>query len=667
MENAIARPWDEGMAWEHGNPHMVDIPGVGVVYDSCTMSRPLADLRLEETSGLGISDANVQAFVNDAYAHSRLYFDSSVAFCANCRIMYISIMSLPFIAIDPGTMNWRFTDMQDIQCMYYAVSLQENRQNWKSAMNNALDALELSMEKADESVNGARSELDVLERAGLCDDDYAWQPHDACTNISEAISIIDSGTYEGTYGKYNILQVYRHNISEAVWEDVPNMALYYPAMEILWAEDGVANTFEALAENGKNAKMEAEGIYRQYESGADAARQYAEEKYDELEENKPEKIDAAVALSSPDASRIGTIAERYETITDEKENADKAYGSAKGMFADEWMQGYLKFATIGVSSSKESYEAIEANIDLLLEDAQQVVDNARSDAEDKINEAASRETTIGSAGKEKLEDARNAFEKGDRAAALGDKYVYYMEAAGLAAAALGEKSFAQESDVQLKIAEIEDLLNRAEGDGINIAGEKAELEMLKNNRELPDIISRLDSLKARIVGKAKIIFGGLEEQREELLQKLRLADADDLIVQMQDAERGIIVNGRVDYGNGLGRLAWLRSEYESIEEQLEGDFEAMNDVVANSIVTDVSLVVGKVRIDGPTDITLNALFKNTNDYAGEDVEVSVPLPGKFQFDYFDITEGAEDVSGLSSGGSELLITLISLGPYETKS
>jgi len=664
----INRPWNEGTLWEHGNSYISDIPLIGVVYNPCIMSKPLLDMDLQAVKLLNISDDAVEKKVSDAYTYSRLYTGAASEMCDRCNAYYISVGPLPVIVIDRDSLEWRFVEFEDIHCVYYALSFEEQRKNWKSAMDNALDALELSIEKSDEKVEKAREVFSDLEHAGICDEDYRWKPNDACSNLSVAVAIVNNGTLEGSYGKINILHNYYHILNDQLWNDLPNTTLYYPMMELVWGRDGILETYDALIKAGEDAKIEAVDIYNRYKYDVENVKESVDKGYSDLKKEQLEKIDVPVAQEEEiNLLSRGTIAERYEILTDEKENAEKLYEYSKHVFSDKEMEGYLKYSTMNMSAAKERYEFLEQAMDLLLEDARKVVEDARREAQEKINSAESRESVMGSAGKEMLKNAKNEFEKGEQATSLGSKYSYYIKAAQFASAAVLEKSFEQEADIQVRITEIEDLLKRAEQDGINVASERAELEMLSNNRDIPNILSRLDSLKKRIIEKASIVYGDLENQHTQLLERLELAGAEDLLEEMREAEAGLFVDGKIDYEKALGKLRWLRSKYDSIEEKLEEDLDALNKLVANSIITDTSLIIDKVKIDEPTKFSLNILLRNTKDYSGEDVTVSVDISEKFNFGYSDITEGREDISGLQAQANRLLITLKSIGPYETKS
>lgn len=657
FSNYIERPWEDNY-WRAENEYLVPcesgVIGVArifgysgtVYYYYPVMDDSLEELRLDETKELIRGKEILDVEENIDNARSGL-----------------------------ETAERMRDGMQSVDLVYYIITDQPHicleaagyGDAWINTMDKSMDALELSIEDAQNSVDAAEDEYEKIMHTGICDEGYTWAPADACDDIVSAGTIMESGSIEGDYGKINLLYEYAGTLNEELDNDAPNTTLYYPIMELVWGEEGIIVLFNDAADASKTAREAAGGIYDSYKDQADTAKKHAEESFSELKSHNPEKITVPVAMDTVDETRIGTIKERYGTIEDEKDDIERTYDDAEDMFSNTWTQGYLKEATIGMSYAKDSYDSLADRMEVLLEDAGTVVDDAREEAQDAIDEAEAKESTMGTSGKENLDAARDAFEDGEKSSKLGDQYEDYVEALTYARLAAGDKSYYEEQEINLKIAEVRELISKAETDDIDVTSEEEELDLLEDNKDLPDIMQRLDSLKNRIIGKAEMQYLYLQDEHDELYEMLSTAEADGLLDDMETAETGIVFSGIVNYGKGLGRLKELASDYEQIREDFEENLEDMNDLVANSIVTDASLVMGKVNIDEPTDLTLNVLFVNKKDYAGTDVEVRVEVPGKFKFDYFDITKGTEDVVGLSASGYRLDIMLGSIDAFETKS
>ncbi len=666
VENKINRPWKEAL-WERNNQHIyVDFLVFGTLYDPCYMDKTLMDLDMGKVGELGIADEGIAKSVDGARLYARLFLDSSSDLCAACTDIHICAGPVCLALESDNWLAFRLTGVDEVLgCIYSITYMNEYGTNWKSTMDNALDALEKSLDAADESVEATMTTYAEMRYMGICDEDYSREPRNACLNISYAVSVIESKDTEVNYEKYNLLLDYESNISDEVWNDIPDMSLYYPAMELVWSGDGIVATFDLLNEQGQTAISDAENIYKTMKSETDSLKKPFDTEFGKLENQRLDLITESVLLEGVEGARMATIADRYAQLEKEKEDAENAYDDAVNAYSAK-TQSYLKYATDNMSLAKTMYADLGDKAVLLLDDTEGMVESLKAEAEGKINKARSEAESLGITNRQ-LEEAEAEFAAGNSARYLGEKYVHYARANELAETASGDWTLSDAAEIQSLIYELDDLIERAEGDGLNVAGEKGELDLLKRNTGSEDILIRLDALKQGILAKAKMVYGDLETTRALLLEKLMLADAEDLLDDMRAAEAGIVFNGRIDYENGLGRLSGLRTAYEEIEDEAEAEPEIDNAAVSKSIVTDVSLVIGKVKIDEPTDVSLNILFKNTRDYWGEDVEVAVPLPGDFGFDYFDITEGADEVTGLKTQRNTLYVVLRFVDSHDTKS
>jgi hypothetical protein len=730
VENRINRPWNESLTWEQNNPfvtfysfeQILDSPTCITNPASCSalylksylyenvplydyqMNYSLETLDLDSSAKLGsipdeISEKielakenqvegseKIKAAEDDIYrALGEIPGEAVGGFVGGCTVGALALMgvgtvTLPVVGTVAGSLvgcigggligaiGTTLIGSADAfaSSLNAMEALYEYGNYWKATMDYALDALEMSLDEADNSVNNLIVTYNEMQGTGICDEDYSWEPRDACLDISTAITAIETGDTEVNYGKYNTLLGYGSNISEEVYNHVPDMSLYYPAMELVWADDGVVATFDSLDEHGKDAIEEADRIYADTKTEADDSKTLFDEKFSGLEDERLDLIMDSTILEELGQERMkGSIAERYSSIQEQKEEAEKAYADAQSSYNFR-EHGYLKYATNNISAANSLYESLNEEIDLLEEDAKDLVSDLKLEAQQEINSASARLASLGITDYQ-LDEAESELAAGNSADSLGERYVHYANAKQLASIAAGEWTLSDAVEVQSLIYEIESLIERAETDGLNVAGEKGELELLKSNTGSADIMLRLTSLKNGIISKAGIVYGDLETKRRILLDKLTLAGEDELIGRMQTAEVGIVFNNMINYEYGLGKLGALRATYDGIEEELEADPEIDAKAVSAGIVTDVSLAIDRVKIDEPTDVLLNIIFKNTRDYWGEDVEVAVPLSGDFQFDYFDITEGAEEVTGLRTERNVMYITLGFVDSYDMKS
>ncbi len=730
VENKIDRPWNESLSWEQNNP-FVTFYSFEQIWNSPTcitnpalcsleylaafmhgnvplynpqMNYSLQTLDLERTSSIsGIPDeisdkvelaldAQAESAAELSYAESEVNRalgeipgEAAGGFIGGCvvggvALGSVSSVAIPVIGAVPGSLVGcvgggiigalgttiagsadAFTaSLKSMDALFHYGNY------WKATMNYALDGLEMSLDEADKSVNNLIVTHDDMQETGICDEDYSWEPRNACMNISAAITAIETGDTDVNYGKYNTLLDYGSNISNEVDNYIPDMGLYYPAMELVWADDGIVSIFNSLNEQGENALEEADEIYTDMKTRTESLKISFDGKFAELEDERLDLIMESTVLEELEQERMkGSIAERYSSIENDREEAGKAYADARNSYNFR-KQGYLKYATNNISTAESLYENLNGEIGLLEDDAKDLVSDLKSEAQQEINSAKARLDSLGIESYQ-LEEAKAELVAGNTADSLGEKYVHYANAKQLASVAAGEWTLSDAAEMQSLISEIESLIQRAKDDGLNVAGEEGELKVLKKNTGSPDIMLRLNSLKNGIINKARIVYGDLETKRRILLDKLTLAGEEELIDRMQMAEVGIVFNNMINYEYGLGELNTLRTTYDEIEGELEADPGIDAKAVSAGIVTDVSLVINRVKIDEPTDVSLNILFKNTRDYWGEDVEIAVPLSGDFQFDYFDITESAEEVTGLRIERSTMYVTLGFVDSYDMKS
>ena len=241
-----------------------------------------------------------------------------------------------------------------------------------------------------------------------------------------------------------------------------------------------------------------------------------------------------------------------------------------------------------------------------------------------------------------------------------------MKAIALAKGAMPTKTSEYNMEYQKTIAELEDLLNRAAQDGVSVADLKAELEFIKTTRpanEMEYLAEIKKELERRIASK----YSELEKKRTELFEKLKAANATDLIEKMKSAEFGIVgPNGEINWLDAVGKLRTLSNSYDSIETSLESDLDKRNAMIANQLVISPSLVLPPVNIDQATPFTYIVSIYNPKNYGGNEITISVPLEGEFRLNYVDIKDGADGVLGVNTVLKTAKITLASIGAFEKK-
>jgi len=679
--NETSRPWHD-VFWERTQyPYIavlsIDYPVYiyfGTVYTPA-MEKTIKDLQLDEVVKLKTNGTATQKAIDakskaDAYLQENDFIKECFGSCYAARefLSYEAALCITetwrrnYIGwIEQGT-TW-------VSCRLRGplIELVDLRTKWQEAMDAAMDALEESKKIADGTVSAAEKQYKLLEYAGLCEPAYTYEGASECKKMKTAFGIIQSGQQEAKYGQVNRLKADIVKLNEQLVENA-NASLYPKIMATIWDDTGIVATFSELEREGGRAKERAEMQYSNYASEADDNRFYAEQSYDRAKKQKPEKIKEAATMQDFEIGRIGTIAERWAALEDKKEEADYRYNNAKNAYGNK-VKNYLLTGISGMQKAGQNYILVKNESEKIIEDAEGIVSEKRENASEKIEEAKKLMENLGYGEQqinEKLKDARKAFADGENADALGDKYEYYAKAIYLAAGVAPTKNSDYEKDYVASVAAIEELLKNAEKDGVSVADLKEELEFIKNTRPQNEL-GLLTEIKEELETRIKNQFYGLQNKRKELIERLYAANAADLINELEGAENGVVgPDGTIDWLSAAGKLRQLKGRYDAIAEKLESDIEKRNDAIANQLITDGSLILGRVKIDQPTQVNYILTITNPKPYEGKEVAVKVPLEGEFRLSYVDIKEGNEDVLAVQTTSKTMTITLKSIDGFERK-
>ncbi len=540
---------------------------------------------------------------------------------------------------------------------------------WMEAVDYALNAMELSFDKADDKIDDCNDIYDDLKKKGVCDEEYAWSPRDACVKMKNAFTTIESGDSSTcSYGQWNMALSFLDELKNESQQHPPNMRDYPTMMELLWQNStGFIPMMSELINDGENASEDAENIYDSYIGDAGEYKVTADGKYNEMNSNELSKITESLTMYEIDEEGFGSIAERFSDFEESRSEAGDSYNNAQTMHGSTRQQSYLRLATESASEAESIYEELADEADGLLEDAEEVVDEKRSQAQAVLNQAASlaENDPRNTRANQYYRMALNYFNAGENTDILGRKYENYARAESYAWMALGEKG-AFENETSSLITQLEDLLRRAEIDEINVATEQEMLSYLKSMQGERDISGDLQSLISSVLNKADIKYGHLLDVREELLGNITASEdcGADLRTTMENAERGIISGERIDYMNGVGRLSGLELDYEEVAIELSLCEER---ILSNSLITSSSLIVERVKIDGTTNAVLTVLITNPTYRSGQNVPVEIVLDAPLQLLYSDVKDGSEYLANVLVEGNVLILTLDEVKPYRTYS
>ncbi|MFH1222220.1 MAG: hypothetical protein V1492_03995 [Candidatus Micrarchaeota archaeon] len=660
--NEIERPWNE-KTWELMQPDIQQVLPDLIIYGP-KMNSSIAELHLQDVQQLGINDGKVAAEVMTAKTKSAdyLYSNDRMYHCTGRKM----IGQPPILVGEEqnGVIVWKIAGPDDyleaIDCTWEIFQIGELRSQWKTAMDSAMTALEDSNDAARNSVAAAGSSYEKLNYSGVCDPAYSWNDKNPCAELQTAFNVVDSRAEESGYGKINLLQKNIYLLNDKLRNEEANTSLYYNSMQLVWAEDGIVETFGALKQQADSAQQKAEAKYAQLRSDVDMAKKDATASYATVANEGLENIDEAVVTEGFQSESIGTLAERYAQLNSNKKQADNQQQAAATAYNIR-ARSYLLVATTGMQDAKNSYEKLAA-AEKLLADAQIVVETKKQQAQREIEKARSALSSQGFGEDkiaEKLSEANAAFTAAN-SGSLGSRYGRYKQAAELAKAAVGRTTAADELAVKTLAADISDLLARAQRDNIYIVDLKTSYDYVQQDNP-PDALSRLEQIKAEIQNRAALKYSYLEKKRTGLLTALNAA----MLQEMQTAERGIVSNGAIDYAAGLGRLAVLDGKYDDLAEQLQNDKKLANDAVANQLLVETALVAGPVPLDQATNVAFVITIRNLKNIQGNEIEISVPLEGDFKFGYSDL-QGAAGILNVKTEGKTLRITFASVAPFERK-
>jgi hypothetical protein len=540
---------------------------------------------------------------------------------------------------------------------------------WESTMSNSTDALTSSMNKVEKNYSELRRSFDELNQSGLCDDDYTRAGHKECLEVRAAIISIESGSTEGSYGKYNVVKKQVEGIQNEVYNSRPNIINYSITMNMIWNDSGVLDTLDSLNKKAKLSMELAEKEFNNTKGDTEFYKGKVENQWEDIADEELKKITSAVTVSGTiGAVASGTIAERYESLNSEKEEAENNYTSAINYRTKTTWQGYLKHAITTMRSANESYGVLYLSLPILKTDAQTVVNAQKSEAQDKIEEAQKivSEGVTSDYVRTKLNESKNYFSKGEKSDKLGDQFYYYSEAAKAARAAISKsenQSFNESIELAAMVVEIEAMIKDAKADEINVYSQEKSLDSI-NGVDEPWVRSQLLQIKKEIIEAAKLKYSYLEDRRAELIQQIKLVggDADDLLTDMKKAEKDFVnSDGTFDYSKGLGDLKNLAKEYDRIDGELD---EEMDKIVKGSLMSEAEVFVDSVALDTPSNITVDILIINTNEYQSKNVEVDVSLPVAVDLMFTDIINGSENVNSvLMRSGNKATLYLKEVKPY----
>lgn len=535
-------------------------------------------------------------------------------------------------------------------------------ETWKDATDKALSAVEWSERKAEESIDSAYDSYLLLRFAGVCDNDYTKAGSEGCAELESAF--IGINTSEGVANKA-LMDDYHESLQSDLMEHLPGFELFYSEMVLVWGENGTVEKYDTLEEKAAESLEKAEVYFEELEENATETKNRAKKKLDGLGDEKLNKI--STGMKELEFGAVGTISERFERQEEKYDDAEIQYDYSNSERERINKEGYLKNSINGMGFAYDLFYEVELALEELEEDAGEVVNEQKEDAEELLAEAGGyiSEAPRSTEAINHYQDALSEFSEGEDAKKLGEKFQHYYNSAAHARACINERSIEEEFDVEGKISELEDLINRANDDEIDTFTEQEMLELLKKQKNIQGVVEILQEIEESIISKAKAKYDDeLKERRERILEKIQLAGnvAADLITSMDNAGNGIIENGEVDYPSAIGKLRDLLEIYIETEEMVD---HHIKEVLEGAMEKEEKVFVTGAELDKEATITLDVVLSNPTPYNASGIEVPVYLDRPVLFFFSEITEGSGYVSSVRSedNGKTMVVVLKEVQPY----
>lgn len=649
------RPW-ENKTWVAQNPNVWSY-GIEIWWNLPELDQTLTSLDLSHAAANGTSQNYLDASIaarQSATAHMRecMAFDIINPLWALGGALGMAV---------GATLEALSEFSETAACLQYGS-------DWVTTVDAALNAVEQSTKDAERSIADARSGYEEMKFAGLCDRNYTGPGSEHCAAMDAAFTTAASNITEGEYGKYPLLLEYHGRFSRELGRPEPDLSVFRTMIALVWAEDGIIIQSKELRETAEASVAEAELEFLILQNSVETKKGLAESDLHELETQKIGLI--TIAPATTEARAAGSVSEVLASIQNQKDQLSVLFQEAKLERARLNKKSHLATAIFQMQTAEEGYGELSSSITTLEEDAEE--SEAQQKAEARA-ELAQTELFIGSAARSSealslYQQAEASFRAGERAKTLGESFSAYAKAAALARAARNERTYEEELAVTASLQQLENLIENAEIDDINVVEEKEALLLLKSLKPY-EIEPYAQSAIGSIIAKAKAKYEhNLLETRARLFDKLFLAGpaTADLYTDLTAYEKDIFNGaGGIDYPSAIGRLKILKENYLTLEATLDA-YASL--IVGNGMSVSAAPLMEDVRLDEPAVIVLDAVLTNPRDYGADNVSAKISMQTPVQFLYSDLTMGKTDVESIrmTDSGKTIVLIFSHVEPFESK-
>lgn len=647
---SFERPW-QNATWVAANPSIWSY-GAEIWWNIPELHNSPQSIGAERIRGLKLNGSAASAALQAETDIQRAESDRDA-----CIVEMVAAFSL-FPAMATSSFLSAFSALPE--CSDYRLA-------WTGALGSSLTALEESTGESEKSVAAARSSYDFMVFAGLCDANYTWSGSEACAEQAAAFAAVDSGIKEGEYGKYALLAEYSEGLRAGLSRPTPDLVNYAPMMGLVWGEDGIIRSFDALSQRSAAARKSAESEFSGLLKSALSRRAMARDGIGRLEAERLDLVNRAPA--SYVSGNAGSVASEFQELSRKERIQGMALEEARTAYSRTTQRGYLAAAVGGMAGADEGYAGLLADIQAIEDNTEDVLKQQRKEAEQEL---ASTERQFGlvppsSEASAAYEEALETFGRAESEGTLGGQFAAYSKAAELARAARNAGTYAAEGASAASTAELEQLISRAEKDGINVAAEKEGLPLLKTLP--PEVSARfVRSSTDSIISKARAKYEDqLLSARQRIYGDLSLAGsgAADLLSDAEQCDEGMFRDDALAFPEAIGKLARLKSCYAALLGQVSA-YRA--EVVGNAMSVSASPLTDGVELDKPATIVLDVVLANPEPYNASNAQARIFMGSPWPFMHSDIVSGKEGVESVRSedGGKTLVLALKDVKPYDVR-
>lgn len=644
----LDKPWEKP-GWSQSNQYIISVPWIGLeLWDNKVFDESISSLGLDD---LQASNELVQKKLESAEKAEAKLNDASEA-CAWVKENYWELQPVPILReillLEKG-----------MRCLEYGT-------HWRATMNNAIDAIEISMQQADDEWENARAKFEIIRNAGLCNDSYSGAGKDKCDELKDIFYSIDHNLSTGRGGSYVQARDAFVQLAVDLKDEAPQTGRYKGLFESLWADNGVIASAAQLTKEAADALEDAEFDYKIKKEETEQKLKKIRGRLAAIEKEDIEEIRQAAYFKGVLLPKSGQrLNDRLSALRVQVANAGNEL-IIINIIHSEKRPGYLSDSYNRLEALSASIINADEEISALQTDAQEVVDGKRADALAEISsfESLTKGALLTDDVKKMYNDAKNEIESGDRSTSLGDRFSHYAEAekkVRLARAAFNKMPAETIASLEASIKRLEKLIADAKTDGIDTTSEELSFALIKMNKQAwAD--ADLSSIEKGLVQKAAAKWGFLERLRKKLLTELQLGgpSLNDIKGEVESAEGDAFgPDGRLRLPEAIGRLKYIHAAYLKAENDITT--AERKAIALNGLITSKSLFIGDVELDKPTEIMLKIFLRNRYPYSADDVELKIE--NKVELLEADILEGGELLNGISQSGRTLTLYLKRIEPY----